>query len=333
MLAFAGDDDLRRARLVFFTWVRRVASVKTRVAAPNRSLSLTASVRTVRELGVLAFSRAMAALLAEMDSTLQSLVAFLAARDRLRPTWLVLQNLLAAHAFLLHEVWALRAALFVSMTIMWCLRMTTGLWPLTLMWAWRWLRATWLWWVENGASAVTGDLLKDSPSAASARSSVAKILATMSWITTLELASTSACADVLGLEVLSCSASRCLQLSPCRETCRGVLLALTTALAALMTSAIKYCTANAHALWSLLHALMAYRPRCSASTAAVNGDNLKTWIAVAFVTFHLALVSASQLLRAKLLAMRYWILARRPETAEVLERRLPTRAAIDQIRR
>ena len=189
------------------------------MATADCCLHLAAGVWAVIQLGVFAFTWAMTGLLAEMDSALQSLLADLPTRHVLRPTRLVLEHLLAAHTFLLNEVWTLRAALLVPVAVMLCLWVAARLRPLTLMWTRRWFGAAGLWWIEHCTSAVTCDLLEDCLSAASTWSSVAEILADMLWVSALKLTATSACTDVLGFKFLGCSAGRGLHLPPCCKTC------------------------------------------------------------------------------------------------------------------
>lgn len=251
-----------------------MAFVETGMAAADGGLHLATSMWAVIQLSVFTFSRSVTRLLAEMDSAFESLFANLSTRDVLGPTGLVLEYLLAAHTFLLNEIWTLRAALLVAMAVMLGLRMTTRLRPLTLMRTWWWFSSARLWWVENSTSAITCDLLENGLSAASAWSSVAEILADVLWIAALKFATTGACADVLGLEILGCSASGSLHLSPCCETGRGMLLAWTTTLSAFVASAVENGTADAHTLWALLQSLVADRSRSGTSTSTVDCDDL-----------------------------------------------------------
>lgn len=100
-----------------------------------------------------------------------------------------------------------------------------------------------------------------------------------------------------------------------------------------MTAAVEKGTADAHTLWFLFHPLVADCSRGGASATTVDSDDLETWVAVAFMTLHLALVPTRQLFCADLVAVRYRIFTRRSLAAEVLKYCLSARAVVDHIRR
>lgn len=58
-----------------------------------------------------------------------------------------------------------------------------------------------------------------------------------------------------------------------------------------MAPAVEESPADTHTLWFLLHALVTDSSRGGAAAAAVDCDDLETWVAVAFMTLHLALMS------------------------------------------
>lgn len=121
---------------------------------------------------------------------------------------------------------------------------------------------------------------------------MAEILAKMLQVPTSQRLAAGARTDMLSFEILVLSRSIPLRLLFRCETCRGVLLAWTATLTALVASAVEKGTADAHTLRFLLHALVADCPRGCATAAAVDSDHLKTWVAIALVALHLALMSA-----------------------------------------
>jgi hypothetical protein len=89
-LALASDEDLVLTRLLFFAWNWRMASGHARMTA-NAEL-LAARLRA----GLLAFSGAVALLLALVRTTSQTLPAHFATAHLGEPARLVLQDRLAA---------------------------------------------------------------------------------------------------------------------------------------------------------------------------------------------------------------------------------------------
>jgi hypothetical protein len=77
--------------------------------------------------GILALARPVAGLLAGMRATFKRFTAHLATSRLRQPARLVFQDTFATKTGLLSEERALGTALFVSMTIVGCLRMAAGL--------------------------------------------------------------------------------------------------------------------------------------------------------------------------------------------------------------
>ena len=261
------------------------------MSTTDGSLGLATGMWAMSQFRIFTFSWAMTTLLARMDSALQALLADLSTGDGCRPAGLVLEHLLTTHTCLLNEVRTFWTGLLVAVAVVLSLWMTAGLWPPTLVRARWWPRTAWLRRVEDRACAITSDFLKYRLSAASASSSVAQILTEMFWITTCQRLATGASTDVLCFKILLLSGSVSLRLLLSCETHRGVLLTWTTALTALVAPAVQESPADTHTLWPLFHALVADSSRGGPSTAAVDGDNLETWVAVAFVALHLTLVA------------------------------------------
>lgn len=218
VLAFAGDDDLCWAWLIFFTRIRSVARIETRMTATNSCLGLATSMWTMSQICIFTLSWAMTALLAGVNAALQALLADLPTRDGCRPAGLVLEDLLTAHASLLNKVWALRTGLLITVAVMLDLWMSTSFRSLTLVRTWRWSCAAWLWRVKHSASAITGDLLEDCLPTTSTSTSVAEILAKMLRVSTSQRLAASARTDVLSFELLVLS-SIPLSLLFSRQTC------------------------------------------------------------------------------------------------------------------
>ena len=202
VLAGAGDENFGLAGFVLLTGVWGVARLDAYVAAAGGGFGLAAGVGTVRQRCVFALSRAMAGLLAVVEAASQSVAAGLPAGDLGGPAGLVLEDFLAAHAALLHQVWALGTGICVAVALMVDWRMTTCLGSVALVRAGRRLCATRQRWVENCSTTVASDLIKDGFSASATWSTMTEFLAGMLGIPAFQNTSASPCADMLGFEIL-----------------------------------------------------------------------------------------------------------------------------------
>lgn len=173
MLAGACYDNFSLARLVFFARVWRVAGLEADVAATWCGLCLTANMGALGEQSILAVAGPMARLLAGVNTATKAMSASLPTGDLGRPARLVFEDFLAAHACLLHEVWALWAGLSVAVAlVMDCWVATCGA-PVALVWTRRRLSAAWERWVKHSPTAVARDLIKDGFPASAACATVA----------------------------------------------------------------------------------------------------------------------------------------------------------------
>lgn len=122
----------------------------------------------------------MAIFLAEMRTAFKWLTTDLAAACICEPARHVFHHLLTAETLLLGQERALRTSVGIGMAVVRRLGMTTRLWSLTGKKArWR-LSTAWLWWIENGSSAVTRNLLENCFSTGIACALVAEFWACMS---------------------------------------------------------------------------------------------------------------------------------------------------------
>ena len=169
---------------------------------------------------------------------------------------MVFKDFLAAHACLLHEVWALGAGLPIAVALVVDSGVATCGAPIALVWARRWLRATWERWVKYSPAAIAGDLVEDGFPASTACSTVTKFLTSMLRIPTFQISPTDSRADMLCLKIFRCPA-RYFLLALRRNAFGGGLLARTTMLSALVSSAVEGCLANPHALRESLRTLVA----------------------------------------------------------------------------
>jgi hypothetical protein len=160
VLAGACYDDFGLTRLFFFAWVWCVTGLKANVAAAWCSLGLTANMGALGEQSILAVARPMARLLAGVNATTKAMPASLPTGDLGGPARLIFKDFLAAHASLLHEVWALGAGLSIAVALVVDCRVATRCAPIALVWTGRRLRAAWKRWVEYSPAAVAGDLVK-----------------------------------------------------------------------------------------------------------------------------------------------------------------------------
>lgn len=90
---------------------------------------------------VFTFTRTVAHLLAKMSPALELLAADLTTTSILEPALYVLEILLAAHAALLYQEWALRAGFIIKMAVVLDLGVATALGSITLK-ATRWWLST-----------------------------------------------------------------------------------------------------------------------------------------------------------------------------------------------
>lgn len=136
-LAFAGNEDLVWAWLLFFARLREMAGCQARVATNTELFA------TCLSAGVFTFSRPVALLLAFVCPTFERTSADLTAAYLSQPTWLILQNTLATQTRLGCQKSALGAWLVVLMAAVVQLRMTAILGSLALEATRRRLRTTW----------------------------------------------------------------------------------------------------------------------------------------------------------------------------------------------
>lgn len=136
-LAVAGDEDLASAWLIFRAGEGRVANILQVLVAANLLL-FRAKLLAVAS-GVLALARTMTALLAQMRSTTQLLLAHQTTRHILQEARLILQCLLTTHASFLNQEGALRARFVVLVAAVRYLSMSAFFGSIACLTAWWWL--------------------------------------------------------------------------------------------------------------------------------------------------------------------------------------------------
>lgn len=127
-LASTSDEDLTGTRLFFLAGIWSMAGSLIGMAA--NLLLLAARLRALDTMSILALSRTMARLAAEMGAAAEFLPANITTADISQPAGLVLQVLLATHTPLLTQEWAFWARVIVLMAIVGDLRMAASLWSL-----------------------------------------------------------------------------------------------------------------------------------------------------------------------------------------------------------
>ena len=198
----------------------------------------------------------MAWLLAGVNAATKAMSASLSTGYLRRPTRLVFKDFLAAHACLLHKVGTLGAGLSIAVALVVYCRVATCGAPVALVWTRRRLSAAWERWVKHSPTAVARDLIKDGFSTRTACATVAEFLTSMLWVPTFQISPADSRAYVLCLIVFRCP-TRYLLLPLRRNAFPSRLLARTTMLSTLVSSAVEGCLANPHALRESLCALVA----------------------------------------------------------------------------
>lgn len=154
-----------------------MARCEAGVAAARGCLGFAAGVRALCQSGVFAFARAMARFLAGVGAAAQAVAAGLPARDLRRPAGLVLEDLLAAHARLLHEVRAFRTRVAIAVALVVDCGVAASPGPVALVGTRGWLGATWERRVQDCSAAVARDLIEDGFATGTACAAVAEFLA------------------------------------------------------------------------------------------------------------------------------------------------------------
>ena len=141
-LAITSNEDFALTRLVLFAWEWSMAGIlNIRVTA--HFLLFSTWLLTRLSMCVFAFSRQVTGLQAVVRAAFQLLAADLPATNFLKPTLLILQSLLSAHATLLDQERAPGAGFAVLVTVMRDLWMAARLGPRAGVATWRWRRPTW----------------------------------------------------------------------------------------------------------------------------------------------------------------------------------------------
>lgn len=135
-----------------------------------------------------ALASAVTLLLASVYTTLQRTSTNLATTDLAEPARLVLNDIFAAHARLGRQVRTLGAVFFVSVTIVTNLRVAAAFWSLAGKTTWRGSSTTRKRGLQNGASTIATDLVKDSIPTRPARTLVTEFLAKVLRVAAFQLA-------------------------------------------------------------------------------------------------------------------------------------------------
>lgn len=196
-LTLASDDDLVLARLVFFARLWEVTRCHVRMSTGAQFFA------TGLLAGLFTLATTVALLLAFVNATLQGAAADLATADFAEPARLILDDILATQTRLCRQVRAFGTVLFVTVTSMTNLRVTTALWPLAGESARRRSSTTRKRRLQHSAPATATDLVKDRISTSTARTFVAEFLTAMLRVAAFQLATAGARANVLCLKVVS----------------------------------------------------------------------------------------------------------------------------------
>lgn len=103
----------------------------------------------------------MTLLLAFVGTALKGLSTNVSATDIRKPTWLILEDILATQAGFCGQEWTLRTSLLVAMAVVGHLRVSTVFGTLTCKAAWRWLRSAGKWGLQYSSTAVTAEFVED----------------------------------------------------------------------------------------------------------------------------------------------------------------------------
>ena len=155
---------------------------------------------------IFTLSRTMTWFAAGMRTTLEHLPTDFTAADICKPTRLVFESFLPAHARLLYQVRAFRTKLLIAMAVVWDPAMTAIGRPFAIETAWWRTSATRQRRLKNSLSTMTADVLKDRFTACTTRSFVTQ--RRTSVIPTFEQTSTCSCADMLSFEAFINDAGR-----------------------------------------------------------------------------------------------------------------------------
>lgn len=212
---------------------------------------------------LLTLAGAMALLLTLVKATSKQAPANLSTANLVKPTRLVLQHVLAAHACLRCQEGTIRTSNITLMTIVGCLRMRAWFRSFARESTGWWICSTRKWWLQDCSATIATDLLKDGFAAGPTCTFVAEFLTSVIGISALQLASTAARADMLCLEAVfrvsgDWSGIKWSKFAPAGLSLPGLSLAWTTSFSAFMSAAVERHTTHSHALRRFLCALMAY---------------------------------------------------------------------------